>query len=112
MTRDVVRFTRTRTCAAQLEMSALGHKRTTLLFDHRVGDREQSGWQRDAERFCGLEIEDQFEFVRLNYWQVRGLLAFEDAAGVDAGSVVRLSGTSSVTHEAVGRDDLTSFVHC
>jgi hypothetical protein len=82
------------------------------LVDHLVGDREQSRRKPNAKRFCGSKIDDQFEFGRLNYWQVPGLLALEDTAGIDAGLVVRLGETGSVTHKTVSRDDLASFIHC
>jgi hypothetical protein len=30
-------------------------------FDHLVGGGEQSVWNLEAERLCGLEVDDQFE---------------------------------------------------
>jgi hypothetical protein len=52
-----------RTCAVQLEMSALGHKRThavqqASLFDYLVGGGEQGGRHCEAQRLCGLEVDD------------------------------------------------------
>jgi hypothetical protein len=44
--------------------SCTAAKRT--LFDHLVGDGEQARGYRKAECFGGLEIDDQFEFCRLN----------------------------------------------
>jgi hypothetical protein len=43
----------------------------------------------EAERPGGLEVDDQFEFVGELDRQIAGLLALEDAAGVDAQAVVR-----------------------
>jgi hypothetical protein len=57
-----------RTCAVQLGMSALGQERTHVqqkgsLFDHRVGATLQRLRYGNAERLCGLEIDDQFDFL-------------------------------------------------
>jgi hypothetical protein len=35
------------------------------LFDHLVGEREHIVGDRDAERLCGLEIDDKLELSRL-----------------------------------------------
>jgi hypothetical protein len=43
--------------------SALAHVRfvpeadITVLFDHLVGAREERGWDSEAERFRGLEVD-------------------------------------------------------
>lgn len=34
----------------------------------------------DVQRFGGLQVDDGSNFRRLRHWQVRRLLAFEDAA--------------------------------
>ena len=38
--------------------------KSTSLFDHLVGAGEQHRWHFEAERFRGLEIDTQLEFVR------------------------------------------------
>src|ERR1035438_88801 len=53
-------------------------------FDHLVGDGEQPGRQREAERLGSLEVDDQLEFDRLHDRQIGGLLALEDPPGVDS----------------------------
>src|SRR5271169_2138659 len=50
--------------------------------DHLVGGGEQRLRDSHTERLCGLEIDDQFEFGRRLYWQLRRLLALEDAIDV------------------------------
>src|SRR6187431_477472 len=47
-------------------------------FDHLVGSREQRGRHVDPERLCGLEVDDKFEFGRLNDGQVGRLGAPQD----------------------------------
>jgi hypothetical protein len=53
-------------------------------FDHLVGAGEHSGWNVEAERLCGLGVDDQLEPTRLHDRQVRRLGALEDATGIDA----------------------------
>jgi hypothetical protein len=36
-------------------------QQTAPLFDHLVGDGEHLGRHVEAERFCGLEIDDEFK---------------------------------------------------
>jgi hypothetical protein len=38
--------------------------------------------------------------------EVRGFLALENAAGIDAGQTIRVRSTASITHRAAGRDEL------
>lgn len=49
----------------------------------RVGEREQLVRHGEAERFRGLEIDDQLELCRLHDGQIGRLLAFKDSAGIE-----------------------------
>ena len=40
-------------------------KEVAALFDHLDGDRKQRRQHIDAERLCGLAIDDKFELGRL-----------------------------------------------
>src|SRR6516162_8395861 len=54
-------------------------------FDYLVGEREQLVRHGNADRPGGGEVDDQIELRRLLDWQVGGLVAFENAARIDAG---------------------------
>ena len=56
--------------------------RHSALFDHLVGDSEQSRRECKAQRFCGFKIDDKFDLGRLLDGQIGRFFAFEDAAGV------------------------------
>jgi hypothetical protein len=45
-------------------------QQTASLFDHLVGERKQLRRHIETERFCGLEIDHEFEFDRLHHRQI------------------------------------------
>jgi hypothetical protein len=55
------------------------HRSKARSFDHLVGGGEKGRWHVEAERSCGLEIDDQLVFGRRLHRKVGGLLALEDA---------------------------------
>ncbi len=75
-------------------------------FDDLVGAGEDRRRDRQAERRGSLEIDDQLEGGRLLDWQISGLGALENPAGVDA-SLARISGEArSIADQAAGRGEL------
>src|SRR5947209_11206164 len=52
--------------------------------DHLIGQRKQLVRDFEAERLRGLEIDYQLELCRQHNRQITGLLAFEDASGINA----------------------------
>jgi hypothetical protein len=66
-------------------MSALCHKlpfapqQISPLLDYSICACEKRGRHSQAERFGGLEVDDQLVFGRRLHWQFGRLLAFEDA---------------------------------
>ena len=59
------------------------------LFDHLVGETEQSGRHFNTERLGGFGIDRQIKFCRLHNRQIRGLLAFQNASRVDCSLAIR-----------------------
>ena len=57
---------------------------TSTLLDHLVGRGQQRFRDGKPERLRRFEVDDQLEFGRLLDWQVCGLGAVEDFAGIDA----------------------------
>src|SRR5262249_60192733 len=97
-------YPRKRTCAVQEAMSALGQKRTYApaqkgsLFDHLVSSREQGRGHREPKRPCGLEVDDQLEFCRLNDRKVGGLFTFKNPTNIGAPLTVHRCKIRPVAH--------------
>jgi hypothetical protein len=80
--------------SCQSRPSAL--QQTVSYFDHLVGARQQLIRHIQAERLRGLKVDDQLDLGALLHWQVRGLRALEDAAGIDAGLAIGIGDVDSV----------------
>jgi hypothetical protein len=80
------------------------------IIRHLVRQRQQLVGDFEAERLSGPEIDHEVKFRGLLYRQVGRLLAFENAAGIDAGQAVRIGYARSVTHQTAGRDELAQDI--
>ena len=69
------------------------------LLDHFVGGREQFVRHGEAEHPGGRGVDDQLELGRLHDRQIGGLLALENAAGIDA-ELAKAAGTAYLTVRA------------
>src|SRR5450631_2705346 len=93
-----------RTNAGAAGLSAKCHKQThapqqiVSLFDDLVGNLLKIQGHFDAERTRRLQVDDELEFGRLHHWQIGGLSAVEDAAGIDADVMNRVREVGSVAH--------------
>src|SRR6516164_7618744 len=93
---------------------AFGLRTSSVRFslDHLVGAGEERVGNVEAKRFRGLQIDVQLDFSDLLDWQVGGLLALEDAAGVNTNRTERIHNVASVAHEAASRDELAKLIDC
>src|SRR6202035_841173 len=65
----------------------------------------------DAERFGGLQVENELEPGRLLHRQVGGLGTLEDVGGIDADLTKRVCEVGSVAHQPAGYDIITSRIN-
>ena len=59
-------------------------QQTGVLFDHLIGERKQRRRDREAERLCGLKVEDELKFGGLHHRKGGGLLALEYSPDINA----------------------------
>src|SRR5215216_3189284 len=76
----------------------------TALLDHLVGEREHPWRYVDSERPRCLNVDDKLELRRLQYWQIGGLSALEDAASIGANLTNHFYLVASIAHQPVGCD--------
>src|SRR5262245_22626336 len=53
------------------------------LLDHLIRPRQQRGWDREAERLGGLEIDDELKLRGLLDGEISGLGALQDSVDVE-----------------------------
>src|SRR5262245_3873894 len=68
----------------------------TLSFDHLVGARKHGGRHGEAERFGGLEVDDQFVLGRCLHRHVSRLLALEGAIDVAGRTAILINEISPI----------------
>ena len=79
--------------------------------DHLVGELLQLQRHLEAERLGGLEVDDELEFARLHDREIAGLLAFEDAASIDADEFVYVVDARAVTDQPAHIDKFTPEIN-
>ena len=82
-----------------------------LLFDHLVGDREQQRRDFKAKRFCGLDVDHEFEFCRLLDGNVPWLCAFQDFVDNLRRAPEDLSHVRSVRNQSAGFYEIPASVN-
>ena len=77
------------------------------LFDHLIGAQHHRRRECDAEGLGNFEVDYHLELGRLLDRQIGGLLALEDAPGIEACSVIQVREVESVAHQAACLDKAT-----
>src|SRR5207244_10467952 len=80
-------------------------------FDDPVGADEEHWRNAEAERFGGLQIDDQFEFGRLHDRQVSRLFTLKNAASVNAGLAKTVRKVRIVADQSAALDNLAVRVN-
>jgi hypothetical protein len=65
-------YSELRTLVGATGMSQKCHNRGGTLFNHVVGELLNKQWHIEAERFGGLEVDDDLEFRRMLHGQIGG----------------------------------------
>src|SRR5215207_6716685 len=94
--------------AAVAARSAMTSRRS---FDHLVGAGEQGGWDVEAKRFGGVEVDDEIEFGRLLHWQIAWFRAVQDFVHVTCRTPPKILATWPITQERPRSGDLYELAH-
>ena len=88
----------------------LQKERLANSFDDLVRLRQQDWQHGEAERHCGLEIDHQLEFVRLDDRQVARLGSGENLAGVNTEMAKIVGQAAVIARQPSGVDKLPPLV--
>src|SRR5262245_20225386 len=64
--------------------------------------RGRAAWAARRARARGRQIDDEIELGRLYHRQIGGLLAFQDATGIDTNLAIGFGDAGPVAHQAAG----------
>jgi hypothetical protein len=79
-------------------------------FDHLVGAGQEHRRHFEAKGLRGFQIDDKFEFDRLNYRQIGRFGASENLSGVVADLAISVREADTVTHEATSQRILAELI--
>src|SRR5712692_10871495 len=97
-----------RATRASVRWSAMLGSRRSL--DDLIRLPQQRRWDRDAQGLGGLHVDDHLELGRLNHWEIGGLGAFENLAGVDADLPMCLRKVASIADQTARGNQLAPIV--
>src|SRR5687768_7505120 len=86
-------------------------QQTASSFDHLVGEQSYCVGNRQSERLCGLEIDQQLESARLHDRKIPGLRTLENARCIDTGLTVHVPNVRAVADQAASDDIIPLRVH-
>src|SRR5215831_16304267 len=98
---------RTHSPAGERQFSIARHARS---LDHLISAGEDRRRDRQAERLCGVEIDNQLEPRRLLDRQIARLGALEDLPGVNADLAIDTGDAGPIADQAAGRSKLTPLI--
>jgi hypothetical protein len=98
--------------SAGRHVSKCQHRKFAASFDHLVSTGEQRRGHREAQRFGGPQVDDQFEFRNLLHRQISRLVAFQDAAGIEADLPVGFRIVSSIAQQTAGLGKFADGIDC
>jgi hypothetical protein len=79
-------------------------------FDHLVGAGREGRRHFDAQRPRGVKIDHELEAGRLHHWQISGLFALENSAGIDGGLPIGVRKFGAAAHQAAGLHEVAPFI--
>jgi hypothetical protein len=80
---------------------------STASLNDLIGSREHRGWDREAERFRDLQIDDQLELRGLLDRKIAGVGAPEDFVDIGSDAPQQIGEVWAIGHEAAGLHGLT-----
>src|ERR1039458_8443226 len=85
-------------------------QQVVALLNHLIGAAEQRRRDGETERLRSFEVDYQLDFGGLLDWQVRWLLALENATRVAASQAVGVCNTASVASQPASHHELVILV--
>ena len=82
------------------------HRKSALLFDHLVGAGKYGGRHREAEDFCGSQINSQLKFGRLLHWKITSLFTLQNATNVSPSLMKYVEEICPIAKQATGTNVL------
>src|SRR5262249_52568298 len=86
--------------------------RCAASLDHLVGEREQCGRNSEPDCTRSLQVDNQFEFGRLQHRQIGWFFAPKYPAGVDPSLPVGIEEAGPVAHHPASIHMRSPWIHC
>jgi hypothetical protein len=77
-----------------------------VSLDHLIRSRQHVRQNREADLFCGFQIDDEVELLRLLHREIGGLSAFYNLIDKDRRSAIQIDKIHSITDQAAGFREL------